>query len=356
MQTIQKNYFAIPLFFLFIFLFTSCQELILGEEETNTPENNFEIFWKDFDEHYSLFSIKNSNWDSIYTVYRPQINEQTTNEELFTTFTTMIEYLDDSHTAVYTPYGNSTFYSGTKGDDRVREEFSFELLTDKYLENITRVPVYDPDDVYGYAKIKDKDIGYIYLNGMEITTIDAMHHLIDETKNYKAIILDIRSNFGGDDAASRAIAGRFADERNFVYTEQYRNGKNKTDFSEKVERYTKPSDKERFLKPVIILTDNITISAAEIFLLHMKSFSHVTQIGDTTSGSFSTVSMRRFLPNGFQYQYSIMKLLLPNGKSLEGIGHVPDIQIRNTVNDIENQNDKVIEKAIDYLLEEYGIE
>ena len=66
----------------------------------------------------------------------------------------------------------------------------------------------------------------------------------------------------------------------------------------------------------------MTMSAAETLLLHLKAFSQVTQIGDTTAGDFSACGMRRFLPNGWQYQYSIMMTLLPDGRSLDGIGHI----------------------------------
>ena len=105
-----------------------------------------------------------------------------------------------------------------------------------------------------------------------------------------------------------------------------------------------------------MLTDRITISAAEILLLHLKSFSQVTQIGDTTAGDFSDIGMRRFLPNGWQYQYSIMMFLLPDGRSLDGIGHIPDIQIRNSAYNIQSDIDVVFEKALEYLFDEYGIE
>ncbi|WFO18218.1 S41 family peptidase [Cellulophaga baltica 4] len=98
------------------------------------------------------------------------------------------------------------------------------------------------------------------------------------------------------------------------------------------------------------------MSAGEIFLLHMKSFEHVTQIGDTTAGDFSTISNMRFLPNGWHYRYSIQKVLLPNGESFDGIGHIPDVYEKNTVEDIAAKEDKVLDTALEYLLDTYGID
>jgi hypothetical protein len=66
--------------------------------------------------------------------------------------------------------------------------------------------------------------------------------------------------------------------------------------------------------------------------------------------------MRRFLPNGWQYQNSIMMYLMPDGSSLDGTGHIPAVQIRNSTFDIQNNNDLVFEKSVAYLFDKYGIE
>lgn len=35
----------------------SCSDILLGKDEDNNPENVFELFWTDFDQHYSLFEM-----------------------------------------------------------------------------------------------------------------------------------------------------------------------------------------------------------------------------------------------------------------------------------------------------------
>ena len=145
----------------------------------------------------------------------------------------------------------------------------------------------------------------------------------------KAIILDIRQNTGGDDGYAARITRSFSDGEHLIYSVQTRNGPSHDDFDDKKLYYTQLDDANSYTKPVIVLTDRRTISAGEIFLLHMKSFSNVTQIGDTTAGDFSIVSNIRFLPNEWTYVYSIQKFLLPDGSSLDGIGHVQDIYKKN---------------------------
>jgi C-terminal processing protease CtpA/Prc len=335
-----------------------CEKTFIGEDEPNDPINNFEIFWHDFDQHYGLFQARDHNWDSIYQVYRPRLTAQTSEDELWSVFKKMISYLDDGHTFILSNERKEIFASGSEQDSIVVKEFSINLVKNKYLENIQEIPntEAEEDETYLYANVKNKDIGYIYLNGIVADDKDFMDKVLTQIGHHKAIILDLRNNFGGYDQVAEAIAGRFADGDHFIYSVQERNGPKHTDFTEKKNYYTHTEGSSHFGKPMIVLTDRITVSAAEILLLHLNSFSQVTQIGDTTAGDFSDVGMRRFLPNGWQYRYSIMMYLMPDGSSLDGIGHIPDVYARNSQADIQNQTDKVLNKALEYLKVTYGIE
>ena len=356
----MKRIIILPLV-ISMLLVSSCEKIFLEEDEANTPINNFEIFWNDFDQHYSLFEVRRSNWDSIYNVYRPKVTEQTSDSELWNIFKSMITYLDDSHTMILQPKKDFDpdihyFESGSSEVEMVEEEFSLPLLTNKYLENISLLENPKPGLIHLSAKIKDKNIGYIYLNAIEAENPDFIDGIINQLKNHKAIILDLRNNTGGSDPVATQIAGRFATSEKLIYTVEERNGPGHSDFSGKISYYSKKTGKTFYDKPLVVLTDKITVSAAEVLLLHLKSFEQVTQIGDVTAGDFSDTSMRRFLPNGWQYRYSIFKFLLPNGKSLDGIGHIPNVYVRNTEDNIKNDEDKVIETAVQFLYDTYGIE
>lgn len=345
-----------------ILILTSCEKVFLGNDEANNPENNFELFWNDFDKHYALFEARNWDWDSIYNQYRPQINSSTTDDELWDIFKEMVTYLDDSHTGISRNPDDEDmfFWSGCEGNDITKQEFSIELLKSKYLENVV---YFDGDennpeeDGFFYGKVKNKNIGYIYLQNIDLSgSADVFDDILNQIGLYDAIIFDIRNNEGGEDTYAAEIAGRFADGEHFIYTVQERNGPKHTDFTGKKKYFSKPIGANNYSKPVILLTDQITVSAADIFTLHMKSFHNVTQIGTATAGDYSDIGMLRFLPNGWVYNYSIMMYLLPNGKSLDGIGSIPDVYIKNSITDIQNGNDKVIERAVQYLFDEYGIQ
>lgn len=329
-----------------LLVFTSCQKDFLKTEEVNTPENNFEILWKDFNEHYALFEVRDSDWDSIYTEYRPLVNNETTDEELWTIFSEMIEYLDDTHTVLSTGDDKRIYTSGFTLNEQSKKEFDITLLQDKYLSDFV---TYETEENISFASIKGEDIGYIWINNMGYSNPEVIDEVVTGLMDHKAIILDLRQNTGGDDFYGKRIANAFSDGEHLIYTSEIKNGPTPSNFSEKRDYFTTKTGDLQFTKPVIVLTDRRTVSAAETCLIHLKAFEHVTQIGDVTSGDFSAKSMERFLPNGWKYTYSIQKILLPDGSSLDGIGHIPDVFIKNTETDIAAGNDIVLEKAIDYL-------
>ena len=357
MKTIIK--YSIVLFALISF--ASCEKAMLGEETSNDPVNNFEIFWNDFDQHYGLFEARGWDWNSVYQEYQPQVTSETTDAELWDIFSQMIKTLDDSHTVLFDFDNDRYIASGQDENETVDEEFSRDLVETKYLDYLTRIEGIAPnettdDDIFSYGEFTDKNIGYIHLRGFYGFDANKIEEIMATLKDKAAIIFDVRGNNGGDADLGYRIAGEFADGEHFVYTSETRNGPNHDDFGEKFEYYAKPQGSEQYLKPVIILTDNNSVSAAEEFLFFMKAFDAVTQIGTESSGDLSDVSMRRFLPNGWEYQYSTQMYLTPDGKSIDGIGHIPDVYIKNTVADIEAGNDKVLERAFQYLKMEHGVE
>lgn len=338
-------------------LISSCEQLFLGPDEANDPEHNFDLLWNDLDQHYSLFTVRNLNWDSMYQEYRPRVRASTTEEELFNLCSEMIEYLDDSHTSLRSD-GDVGFYYSSGYELNLRaqyEEFSEDLMKDVYLEYV-KYPI-DYRGLY-YGKIQGKDIGYIYLasmpRGLDGAVID---NILADIGQHQAIIFDVRNNSGGSTTLPTRLAGAFADETHFVFTNQTRNGPGHDDFGEKIKFYTQPQGTQNYRKPVVVLANRATISAGENFMLYLRAIPSVTLLGDTTAGDFGYRTNDRFLPNGWTYSYSIGKLLLPDGSSLDGIGHVPDVYARNTFSDVyENQQDIVAERAIRYLFEEFGIE
>lgn len=331
---------------------TSCEKTIIGTEVGNTPRENFELFWNDINEHYGLFQVRGHDWDSIYNQYNPQVTGSTTEDELWDIMVAMNEYLDDSHTFIYDRENQKIEVSGYESNMAAHEVFEANPFVSNYLENHRSL---DPNDYFQSAKIMDKEIGYLYIGAMDGWDETLIDEVIKEHESKKAIIVDIRSNTGGDANFSRFLASRFSDGVHFTHTTEDKIGPGRDEFSEKTKWYSSVGGPRQFTKPIVVITNRATISAGEDFLTTMKSFGHVSQVGDITAGDFSNTSMHRFLPIGWEYRYSTQRTLLPDGSSLDGIGHVPEILVKNEMENVMTGEDKVIETALQYLTDRYGI-
>ncbi|MGC3945683.1 MAG: S41 family peptidase [Chryseolinea sp.] len=350
-----KSFSRILICLMLYSLLAGCEELILGPEESADAGHVFDLLWDDFDKHYALFTVRHTNWDSLYSAYRPTVNKYTPSIRLKSVLIELLGRLDDSHVALYGPDDSWTYTSGfAVGTIALRDEFSLNLIKNNYLDSFAKV---QGENDLSFGKIRNRNIGYIFLreeNGHDPE--GAIAGVLKQLGEHDAIILDLRTNSGGSAIYSRIIAGAFSDGVHLIGTTQTRNGPGYNDFDAKTDITTQITGSKQYHKPVVVLTDRATISAGEFLALHMKSFSQVTHIGDKTAGDFSAKSARKFLPNGWSYHYSVQMFLLPDGSSLDGVGVTPDIYAKNEKYDIDSGRDKVLERALKFLYDAYGIQ
>ncbi|MEQ9147001.1 MAG: hypothetical protein RLP13_01915, partial [Cytophagales bacterium] len=107
----------------------SCGEAFFDDDPPNNPTTNFEILWKRMDERYSFFDYKKINWDSVYQVYRPQVDDNMTPQELFDVMEAMLNTLKDAHVNLRSDFDVS-FYNYHKN---APSNFDFKLLEDAYV-------------------------------------------------------------------------------------------------------------------------------------------------------------------------------------------------------------------------------
>ena len=323
---------------------TSSLLCVRGEnQDLSEPEKNFEHLWKDFDQNYGIFGPKRVNWDLLYKVYRPKVTPQTTDDELFTIMSGMLKQLNDNHVRLRKE--GKQFTSGLLGEIKMRDH-SLLLIREKYLKGN-----YDTlhKNIFHYGWLDDS-IGYFHFRGFSSPSdsADAIDEIVDEFKDAKGIIIDVRQNGGGDDRVGKIIAGRFAKEKKMYMITRIRNGPSHDDFTEPKLWYVEPDGPIQFTKPVILLTHRHSVSAAENFALAMRVIPHATLVGDFTSGCFADMRGET-LPNGWRYSISYTLFTDQNGFCWEGIGVPPDLRITNTAEDIAKKNDRVLEFAMELI-------
>ena len=92
-----------------IMIFFSCEEVFIDADPKNDPLVNFDFLWSELDQKYSFFDFKKIDWDSVYNVYRPQVNSSTPREELFNVMANMMNTLRDGHVNLRSEFNISKY-------------------------------------------------------------------------------------------------------------------------------------------------------------------------------------------------------------------------------------------------------
>jgi hypothetical protein len=310
-----------------------------GPQASPGPRENFEILWRDFDQHYAFFVDKNIDWQAVHDEYAPRITTSTSAPELYRLITEMLLRLQDIHVTLVAPGIGAWSYDGWWRNSPANYN---EQAAHRYLRpGITR-----GREGHVYHGTTAQGIGYIRIRDFAgagwVADIDrAVAALYDAP----GLIVDVRDNGGGTDLLSDPIAGRFADRKRLVERVRYRNGPAHDQFTDWMDRYIEPAGARRFTKPVVVLTNRRVVSTAEAFVLSLRALPHVTVVGDTTAGG-SGNPIARELPNGWSFRLSRWQTVTPEGASYEGVGLAPDVPVWITEAQAREGRDTILERAI----------
>ncbi|HKJ31171.1 MAG TPA: S41 family peptidase [Balneolales bacterium] len=323
-------------------IFISCTDIFIPKDNPDTPIYNFDTLWKEFDNHYSFFIYKNINWDSLYTIYRPKVTLQTSDPQLFGIMASLLSHLHDGHIILKSPFDIYAYEGWYLNYNQV---FDLSLIQSDYLNGDYTIT---PSRKMLFGQLIPS-VGYIYIisfNGVNWTS--EMDNILQNLNLDRGLIIDIRNNGGGNDENMLKIAGRFTSEKKFFRIIRYRNGPDHSDFSKPYKGYVSPAGKQHYAGNIALLTNRGVFSAAESFVLAMKSNPYVTTIGDTTGGG-SANPINRELPNGWTYKISTWIESTPEGEVFEGKGIPPDIALPKSIYNQSGSRDYILESALQYL-------
>jgi C-terminal processing protease CtpA/Prc len=142
----------------------------------------------------------------------------------------------------------------------------------------------------------------------------------------RALIVDVRLAFGGDDGLGRIIASRLTDREYLAYAIQARSDPlDPTRWTSAKQVFVNPSSRPGFRGPVVELIGPITMSAAETFTeALMGRTPHVRTIGENTQGLFCDPLDRR-LPNGWSFALPNAVYRTADGRAFDVQGIPPDM-------------------------------
>ena len=356
----------VPALLLALVLLSACQ-LFLGPDPELSDENVLFNLWKDFNEMHAYVNMrmdtnkKFNSWKEVYAHYKKELNSGDIG--LFDACGGMLGELGDPHVNLYATGGNfSTFdtspyvYKRNSSFYSEREEFSDIVRT--YLKNGGAM---SNDDILLYGIFNAAPhIGYIYIprfvdsqdptgNRRWVDSIDTIVKFMQV--NTSALIVDVRYNSGGISQVAEYLASHFASTQINYLMASVKSGPGYNEFSVPVISRVIPA-KTNYTKPITLITNRASFSAAEWFTLAMRTQNHVYHVGFPTSGALSIKSTRPMI-NGWYYTISAHKVTDMNGKCYEVFGISPYTEISG---DEENRwivhPGKQLESILDWFIQQ----
>ena len=272
----------------------SCHSI---EEQPNDPQGNFEQLWQTLDRHYCFFAYKDVDWNAVHDRYAAMVAPEMTARELFQVCAQMLDELRDGHTNLSAPFQTSYYRAWWSDypqnyDARIVEQYYFNF---NYL-SIGSV----------YYGILSDNVGYIRYGSFETALGDGNWNWIF---NYLAtcdgLIIDVRDNGGGMLDNVEPLVSHFIDRPTLAGYISHKDGPGHADFSSPYPYYYNPAPKGSIMwqKPVAVLTNRSTFSAANNFVSIMKLLPQVKIVGATTGGGCG-MPFSSELPNGWGVRFS----------------------------------------------------
>jgi len=191
-------------------------------------------------------------------------------------------------------------------------------------------------------ELKNNKIAYIKISQFKEETAAEFNSQINNilVNDPAGIIVDLRNNPGGYVNILEDMAGRFLNKGDVIFTEDFGNGKK--------EVYRAEGDNKFKDIPVVILINEGSASASEIFAGALKDNNGAKLVGKKTFGKGLVQEMQN-LKDGSALKITVARWLTPSGIDINKEGIKPDYEVEMTLEDYENNKDPQLEKAMEML-------
>jgi hypothetical protein len=331
----MKSLYHYILLGMLLFL-ASCEQILLPDDPKTDPQSIFEECWIFADQEYSFFELKQVDWDQVKSDYELKIQPNMTERALFDTLAQMLFLLRDGHVNLFSDFDISRNWQWNLD---FPTNFDLNLLERTYWQDQQRLA--SPFITFDFG-----EVGYIrYSSFSESISDGVMSLVLEDFKDHKGLIIDVRDNGGGSISNINRFVKRFISEE-FVYgQERHKNGPGRNDFTAWKDLTISPDEElSTYGGPIIVLTNRSCYSACNDFVAALSALPQVTIVGDQTGGGGGLPAQTQ-LANGWSLRVSSSQTLDHQGLSIEE-GIAPDVKI-----DLIDGTgrDEILDKALEIL-------
>jgi len=231
----------------------------------------------------------------------------------------MLAELKDGHVNLYSFFDLSRYQNWFT--DYPDNFSSILIYSDKYLGDNYHIA-----GGMRYGRIDNGNIGYIYYGDFSNRFSDTnISYIFNYFKNCKGLIIDVRDNGGGYLDLSEQLASYFFTKETITGYIQHKTGDGHTDFSKSQEIKTPAHKTLQWQRPVVVLTNHMSFSATNSFVVRMKLAPNATVVGDKTGGG-GGLPFSSEIPNGWMVRFSASPIFDANMQQTEW-GIDPDVKV-----------------------------
>src|ERR1043166_1957593 len=301
-------------------------------------EEAFDKLWEGFDRDYAMFALRpDVDWGKLRDEYRPKAIAAQSAYEFADVCAEMLKPLRDLHIWLSIAGADVPVFNRPRASNSNPSAHRRILGA---LNNTGR-------DL-GWAVTGDK-VGYLAIYGWNQTDLPSRcHEILEEMRDTRALIVDVRLNGGGSEDLAMEVAGRFLSQK-FVYAySQFRNGPAHTNSTAKIPREVLPRGPWRYNRPVLLLIGQKCMSSNESFIAMMSGDPDVTTMGDHTCGSSGNPRMLN-LPMDITVSIPRWIDYLPDGTPLDERGVQPQVSFEPKSGAFEGSRDDLLTVALERL-------
>ena len=370
-------------------------------QTTTNLDQVFQSFWNGVNNQYVFWDIDSTNWDSMYVKYEPMfakldIRLAADNDSAYSWIKKMTAQFKDSHFNIsfYNSFLNSMPFINPQAQryatafghhNAIPDAFFYDSIPTYYLDQssiykmLSNTPTATNNAqlrlVTGTIQSKILYFSWndFYLYSLDHTSDPArlvidtfINRIVTRTSAIKGIILDVRSNNGGELIDMDFLVGRFLSSAMvFGYTRS-KDGPGRLDYGPWEPATTQPLADFPINIPVIILADNHSVSMAEQTAMAIHTLPTGTIVGEHTWGANGpltssvnfddgqfyigiTTNAGNGSPNfssyGFVYTSSAEFKYL-DGVNYESKGFLPDHAVPNNPQALAVHDDPQLDTAI----------
>ncbi len=195
-----------------------------------------------------------------------------------------------------------------------------------------------------FSRMIDGNVGYVQVTEFNDSTSTQFSNQVDAliSQGAQALIFDMRNNGGGTLTSVTKMLDKLLPEGDIV-SAVYKDGT--------VDVLAK-SDENEINLPMVVLTNNRTASAAELFTQALRDYNKAKSVGTITYGKGTMQSVKK-LNDGSAVNVTVARYLPPSGISYDGEGIKPDYEVELTADmqanlgNLDETTDPQLRKALE---------